>query len=84
MKKLKFDKDKNTNGQNDFIYVGVNLRAYNYQIPKCEKIKSKIIAGKIIPSIATTNACITGLVAMQLYLLVQYDNFNDKLEYFRN
>ena len=84
MKELKFDKDKNTNGQNDFIYVGVNLRAYNYQIPKCEKIKSKIIAGKIIPSIATTNACITGLVAMQLYLLVQYDNFNDKLELFRN
>ena len=84
LKEIKFDKDNNENGQNDFIYAGANLRAWNYQIPQCDKIKSSIIAGKIVASIAATNACITGLVAMQLYLLVQYDNFEDKLELFRN
>ena len=84
LKEINFNKDNNLNGQNDFIYAGANLRAWNYQVPQCDKIKSTIIAGNIIPSIATSNACITGLAAMQLYLLVQYDKFEDKLELFRN
>jgi len=84
LKEIIFNKDNNLNGQNDFIYAGANLRAWNYQIPQCDKIKSTIISGKIVPAIATTNACITGLAAMQLYLLVQYDKFEDKLKQFRN
>ena len=84
LKEINFNKDNNLNGQNDFIYAGANLRAWNYQVPQCDKIKCTIIAGNIIPSIATSNACITGLAAMQLYLLVQYDKFEDKLELFRN
>lgn len=84
IKEIPFNKDNDNNGQYDFIYAGGNLRAYNYQIPKCDKIKSKIIAGKIVPSIATSNACITGLASMQIYLMVQFDNFQDKLKSFRN
>ena len=84
LKEINFNKDNNSNGQNDFIFSSANLRAWNYQIPQCDKIKSTIMAGKIVPSIATSNACITGLAAMQLYLLVQYENFEDKLELFRN
>ncbi len=84
IKEITFNKDNDSNGQYDFIYAGGNLRAYNYQIPKCDKIKSKITAGKIVPSIATSNACITGLASMQIYLMIQFNNFKDKLKNFRN
>ncbi len=84
LKEIIFNKDSNLIQQNDFIYAGANLRAWNYQIPQCDKFKSSRIAGKIVPSITTSNACITGLASMQLYLLVQYNNFEDKLELFRN
>lgn len=84
LKEIPFNKDSKSTSQNDFIYAGANLRAFNYQIPQCDKVKSTKIAGKIVPAIATTNACITGLASMQLYLLVQNDNFEDKLQLFRN
>ena len=75
-----FEKDDDTNGHIDFIHACSNLRARNYKIKECDRQKTKMIAGKIIPAIATTTASITGIVSLQLYTLYQ----TNKIEYLRD
>lgn len=65
------EKDNDKNGHIDFIFAASNLRAKNYKIPNEDKIKIKLIAGKIIPAISSTTASIVGLVSLQLYILCQ-------------
>lgn len=78
-----FKKDSITNSQFDFIYACTNLKAYNYQIPQSDFISIKAISSNIIPSIITSNAVITGLVSMQLYLLakllIEKEKYNNNL-----
>jgi ubiquitin-activating enzyme E1 len=66
----KFEKDHDDNFHMDFITAASNLRASNYDIETADKLKSKLIAGKIIPAIATTTAMATGFVAIELYKTV--------------
>ncbi len=68
---IEFEKDDDTNFHIDFIHAAANLRARNYKIVECEQQKTKMIAGKIIPAIATTTAMITGCVSAEIYKFVQ-------------
>ena len=69
----KFEKDNDSNKHVFFINLCANLRAKNYRIPNITEQQTKMIAGKIVPAIATTTAMITGFACLQLLTLLNTD-----------
>lgn len=68
---LQFEKDNESNLHMDFVVATSNLRAENYRIPPADKLKSKLIAGKIQPAIATSTSIVAGFASLELYKIAQ-------------
>jgi ubiquitin-activating enzyme E1 len=81
MHPVTFEKDDDTNFHIDFIHAASNLRAAAYGIKTVDRLKSKLIAGKIIPAIVTTTALVVGFVNLELYKI---HTGTKKLEDYRN
>jgi ubiquitin-activating enzyme E1 len=64
------DFDKDLDDHMLFVTACSNLRAMNYSIPTEDTHRSRAIAGRIIPAIATTTALVTGLICMELYKII--------------
>ena len=71
---IHYEKDTTDINQINFICYASNLRAKNYNIENLENFKIKIIAGKIMPALITSTSSISGLLALQLYVLAQNSN----------
>lgn len=76
---LTFEKDCDSNFHIDFITHTSNLRATNYKIQTIDRLKTKGIAGKIIPAIATTTSLVSSLVVIELLKIImnKTKNFNN-------
>lgn len=47
------------------------LRAEVFDIPRSDRLNTKLFAGKIIPAVVTTTAMVTGAIMFELYKVVQ-------------
>ncbi|XP_035515300.1 ubiquitin-like modifier-activating enzyme 6 [Morone saxatilis] len=77
---LQFEKDDDSNGHIDFVASASALRARMYSIEPADRLKTKRIAGKIIPAIATATAAVAGLVALELIKVVgayEFESFKN-------
>ena len=73
---IKFEKDDDDNHHINFIMAFSNIRANNYSIENSNFLFTKEIAGNIIPAIASSTAAVTGISCLQIYTLLQTDDFN--------
>eukprot|EP00978_Attheya_sp_CCMP212_P008578 scaffold20176_cov62-Attheya_sp.AAC.2 len=79
---IEFDKDIDDHML--FVTACSNLRALNYYIPTEDTHRSRAIAGRIIPAIATTTAMVTGFICLDLYKVVGSAQKELKLEHLKN
>jgi len=61
-----FEKDDDTNWHIAYLTSASNCRALNYNIPLADYYKTKGIAGRIIPAVATTTSVVVGLISLEL------------------
>jgi ubiquitin-activating enzyme E1 len=80
-----FEKDDDTNWHVKWITSASNCRAEIYNIEPATEFKTKGIAGKIIPAVATTTSTIVGLITIELMkFIVNKKSIEDYKSYFVN
>lgn len=67
---VSFEKDDDLNFHISFITSAANLRCDNYTLKRTDFQNCKVIAGRIVPAIATTTAAVCGLVTLELFKVV--------------
>lgn len=65
-----FEKDDDSNFHIDFMSSMGNCRAINYKLEEMDWITVKLKAGRIVPALATTTACVAGLQTLELVKIV--------------
>ena len=69
IKPIEFDKENNNHIS--LIHSFANIKAKNFSIECCTILNTKLISGKIVPSIPTSTACVGGFVSLQILNLIQ-------------
>jgi ubiquitin-activating enzyme E1 len=77
LKAADFEKDDDTNHHIDWITAATNQRCFNYYIKETTRANCRMIAGRIIPAIATTTAMITGFVQLEVYKYIKQSKLED-------
>lgn len=66
-----FEKDNDANFHIDLMYAMGNCRAMNYKLAVMDWITVKLKAGRIVPALATTTACVAGLQTLELVKIIK-------------
>lgn len=66
-----FEKDEDSNCHIDFIHACANIRSANYTLESMDWINTKLKAGRIVPALATTTACVSGLQTIELIKMLK-------------
>ena len=66
IQKEEFEKDCDANFHIDVIHALANCRAVNYKLEEMDWLQVKLKAGRIVPALATTTACIAGLQTLEM------------------
>lgn len=79
-----FEKDDDKNFHIDFMYSMGNCRATNYKLDPMDWITVKLKAGRIVPALATTTACVAGLQTLELVKILKTAKKEDHRNIFLN
>jgi len=66
-----FEKDDDSNHHIAWITAAAGMRCFNYDIKAPSRQHCRMVAGRIIPAIATTTAMITGFVQIEIFKYVK-------------
>ena len=84
VKAEEFEKDNDQNFHIDLIHSMTNLRANNYKLSNMDWVSVKLKAGRIIPALATTTACVASLQTLELLKVLKGVDLEEQRNCFLN
>jgi len=66
------------------MYSMGNCRALNYKLEPMDWVTVKLKAGRIVPALATTTACVAGLQTLELVKIIKQSKKEDYRNIFLN
>lgn len=84
VKSDEFEKDDDKNFHIDFMASMGNCRAVNYKLVQMDWLTVKLKAGRIVPALATTTACVSGLQTLELVKILKNSKKVDHRNVFLN